>query len=122
MSRELYAWARRVCWVVDHGSSNAGAASVQRMPDAWPTADLMHPARPRILAQPDRDLLLHHAAQGDQAANFTGLDAVGLEQRLLALENRYSTTASPFDWRYTKHDLTASVNRLGTHESLSSAA
>lgn len=36
-------------------------------------------------------------------ANFADLPT--LEQRLLAFENRYNATASPFNWRYTKADL-----------------
>jgi hypothetical protein len=31
-----------VFWVVDNGSSHAGQASVQRMRQAWPTAELVH--------------------------------------------------------------------------------
>jgi transposase len=42
MTREPYASAKRVFWVVDNGSSHNGQASVDRMQNAWPTAELVH--------------------------------------------------------------------------------
>ena len=42
MTIEPYASARRVFWIVDNGSSNAGQASIDRMNTAWPTATLVH--------------------------------------------------------------------------------
>jgi len=42
MTAEPYASARRVFWVVDTGSSHAGAASIRRMALAWPTVTLVH--------------------------------------------------------------------------------
>ncbi len=42
MTTEPYASARRVFWVVDNGSSHAGAVSIARMREAWPTAQLVH--------------------------------------------------------------------------------
>jgi transposase len=42
MTREPYASARRVFWVVDNGSSHAGQASIDRMRTTWPTATLVH--------------------------------------------------------------------------------
>lgn len=42
MNCEPYASARRVFWVVDNGSSHNGAASAQRMNDAFGNATLVH--------------------------------------------------------------------------------
>jgi transposase len=42
MTREPYASAKRVFWIVDNGSSHAGARSIDRMRSAWPTARLVH--------------------------------------------------------------------------------
>ena len=53
-------------------------------------------------------------------ANFADLTV--LEQRLLDFEARYNATAKPFDWRYTKADLNAYLERLAAHEPLSPAA
>jgi len=42
MTVEPYASAKRVFWVVDNGSSHAGARSIERLRTAWPTAELVH--------------------------------------------------------------------------------
>ena len=42
MTTETYASATRVFWVVDNGSSHAGQASIDRMNQAWPSAELVH--------------------------------------------------------------------------------
>jgi len=52
--------------------------------------------------------------------DFTDLTA--LEHRLLGFEDRHNTTASPFNWRYTKADLNAYLGRLTIHEPLTPAA
>jgi transposase len=120
MTQEPYASARRVFWVVDNGSSHAGQASVQRIREAWPTAVLVHlPIHASWLNQIE---IYFSIVQRKviKPANFTDLTA--LERRLLGFEARYNATASPFNWRYTKTDLNAYLDRLATHESLSPAA
>lgn len=120
MTREPYASARRVFWVVDNGSSHNGQASVQRMREAWPNAVLVHlPIHASWLNQVE---IFFSIVQRKviKPANFT--DLLALEQRLLEFEIRYNATASPFDWRFTKTDLNAYLERLATHESLSPAA
>jgi hypothetical protein len=42
MASEPYASARQVFWVVDNGSSHRGAASVRRLAQDWPRAQLVH--------------------------------------------------------------------------------
>ena len=53
-------------------------------------------------------------------ANFADLAA--LKERLLAFQTRYTATASPFNWRYTKADLNAYLQRLAAHDPLNPAA
>jgi hypothetical protein len=120
MTREPYASARRVFWVVDNGSSHAGQASLERIRQAWPTAELVHlPVHASWLNQIE---IYFSIVQRKviKPANFADLDA--LEQRLLAFETRYNATASPFNWRYTKNDLTAYLKRLAAHDPLNPAA
>jgi transposase len=120
MTREPYASARRVFWVVDNGSSHAGQASVDRMREAWPTAELVHlPIHASWLNQVE---IFFSIVQRKviKPANFT--DLLDLEQRLLAFQARYNSTASPFDWRYTKDDLNTYLARLAAHDTLSPAA
>lgn len=114
MTQEPYASARRVFWVVDNGSSHAGQASIQRMHDAWPTAELVHlPIHASWLNQIE---IYFSIVQRKvvKPANFT--DLTDLEHRLLRFETRYNDTAQPFNWRYTKTDLNAYLDRLAAHE------
>ena len=62
--RALRLSAERVFWVVDNGSSHRGQASIDRMSTGLADRDPGPPARPRLLAEPGRDLLLHPATQG----------------------------------------------------------
>ena len=120
MTQEPYASARRVFWVADNGSSHAGQASIERIREAWPTATLVHlPVHASWLNQIE---IYFSIVQRKviKPANFADLDS--LEQRLLSFQDRYNTTASPFDWRYTKTDLNAYLKRLAAHEPLSPAA
>ena len=114
MTTEPYASADRVFWIVDNGSSHRGRASVTRMSKAWPTAQLVH--------------LPVHASWLDQVEIFfsilqrkvltpndlTDLDV--LTARILAFQDRYNATATPFDWRFTRTDLDRLLQRIAAHE------
>ena len=114
MTTEPYASADRVFWVVDNGSSHRGRASVTRLSKAWPTARLVH--------------LPVHASWLNQAEIFfsilqrkvltpndlTDLDA--LAARILAFQDRYNATATPFNWCFTRADLDRLLQRIAAHE------
>jgi hypothetical protein len=116
MTTEPYASADRVFWVVDNGSSHRGRASVTRLSKAWPTARLVH--------------LPVHASWLNQAEIFfsilqrkvltpndlTDLDA--LAARILAFQDRYNATATPFNWCFTRADLDRLLQRIAAHEPL----
>jgi transposase len=114
MTTEPYASARRVFWIVDNGSSHNGQPSIDRMTAAWPNATLVHlPIHASWLNQVEIyfSILQRKAIS---PSDFENLDA--LAERILAFEERYNTTASPFDWTYTTTDLNAYLDRLNTHE------
>ena len=46
-------------------------------------------------------------------ADFADLDA--LAQRLSDFQPRYNTAAKPFDWRFTRADLTDLLRRIDAH-------
>ena len=120
MTTEPYASARRVFWVVDNGSSHAGQASIERMRQAFPNAVLVHlPIHASWLNQIEIYFSILQR-KVIKPANFADLAA--LEDRLLRFEARYNATATPFNWRYTKTDLNAHLERLAAHESLNPAA
>jgi hypothetical protein len=45
-----------------------------------------------------------------------------LSERIIDFQNRYNTTATPFDWTYTRDDLNAFLRRLDLHHTPHSAA
>jgi hypothetical protein len=115
MTTEPYAHAERVFWVVDNGSSHRGRASIDRMSAAWPTARLVH--------------LPVHASWLDQIEIFFSIlqrkvltpndltDPDALAARVLAFQDRYNATATPFDWKFTRTDLDRLLERIAAHES-----
>lgn len=120
MTQEPYASARRVFWVVDNGSSHSGQASIDRIRKAWPTAELVHlPIHASWLNQIE---IYFSIVQRKVVKPGDFTDLAALERRLLGFQDRYNATASPFDWRYTKADLNAYLQRLASHEPLSPAA
>ena len=114
MTSQPYASAERVFWVVDNGSSHRGQRWVDRMREAWPTAQLVH--------------LPVHASWLDQVEIYFSIlerkvltpndltDPDALADRVLAFQTRYNATATPFDWKFTRADLDRLLDRIATHE------
>lgn len=114
MTSEPYASARRVFWVVDNGSSHNGAASVQRMTEAWPTAQLVHLPIHASWLNPVEIFFSIVQRKIVKPQNFPDLEV--LAQRLLAFQDRYNLSAHPFKWRYTRKHLNQLLERLAAHE------
>jgi transposase len=113
MTQEPYASARRVFWVVDNGSSHAGNTSIVRMRKAWPRVTLVHlPVHASWLNQIE---VVFSVIQRKiiKPVDFADLDA--LAQRLTDFEPHYNRAATPFDWRFTRADLTDLLRRIGAH-------
>jgi hypothetical protein len=114
MTTEPHATARRVFWVVDNGSSHAGAVSRTRMSQAFPNAALVHlPIHASWLNQVE----IYFSVVQRKVINpvdFADLDA--LADRLLRFQDRYNQAAKPFDWRFTRADLNTLIRRLATHD------
>jgi transposase len=122
MTTEPYATADRVFWVVDNGSSHRGQASIDRMTETWPTARLIHtPVHASWLYQCE---VYFSVVQRKVVTPNDFYDLTDVENRLTAFQDLYNLAARPFNWKYTKNDLTALLARIATHESdaLSAAA
>lgn len=120
MTTEPYASARRVFFVADNGSSHRGQASVDRMAKAWPTAKLVHlPIHASWLNQ--IEIYFSIIQRKVLAPNdFHDLDAVA--DRLIAFQDYWQATGTPFDWKFTRTDLNDLLVRIDTHEPLAAAA
>ncbi len=113
MSTEPYASARRVFWVVDNGSSHAGQKAAERMQQAWPNAQLVHlPVHASWLNQIE---IVFSIVQRKVVKPQDFQDLEELEQQLLAFQDRYNATATPFDWKFTGKDLRRLMERIDTH-------
>jgi DDE superfamily endonuclease len=84
MTSAPYAWARRVFWIVDNGSSRRGQPSVDRLQSRWPTLRLIHlPIHASWLNQVE---IYFSVAQRKLLTPNDFHDLDELETRLLAFE------------------------------------
>ena len=112
MSRPPYNRARRVFWIMDNASIHRGQRCVDRFRQQWPAAQVLHtPIHASWLNQVEvyfsivqRKVLTPN--------DFPDLDH--LERRLLEFERYYEDIASPFKWKFTRHDLRNVLRRLPT--------
>ncbi|HSM43634.1 MAG TPA: IS630 family transposase [Acidimicrobiia bacterium] len=110
MTTEPYASARRVYWVVDNGSSHRGQAATLRMRQAWPTARLVHlPIHSSWLNQIE---IYFSILQRKVLTPNDFTDLAHVEARIHAFADLYQNTATPFEWRFTRRDLTDLLHRL----------
>jgi transposase-like protein len=114
MSREPYASANRVFWVVDNGSSHRGQPAIERLAERFPNAIMVHtPVHASWLNQVEiyfsiiqRKLLTPN--------DFT--DTAVIEKRLHDFETSYNAAARPFRWRFTTSNLAELMERIDQHE------
>jgi transposase len=104
----------RVFWVVDNGSSHRGAAAVKRMSNAYPNAILVHtPVNASWLNQVEVYFSLL------QRKVLTPNDSTNLQElalRIRLYEELTNQEPRPFDWKFTKYDLFALLQRLAQRE------
>jgi len=114
MTREPYASADRVFWIVDNGSSHRGQAAIDRLAEQYPNAIMVHtPVHASWLNQ--IEIYFSIVQRKVLSPNdFTDIDAIS--DRLSAFENRYNQTAQPFKWKFTTTDLTELLTRLDNHK------
>ncbi len=110
MTQEPYRSARRVFWVVDNGSAHRGQRAIARLQATWPTLHLVHtPIHASWLNQ--IEIYFSIVQRKVLTPNdFASLAAV--EDRLLRFQEHYQAIARPFEWRFTRYDLLALLNRL----------
>ena len=114
MTKQPYRSARRVFWIVDNGSSHRGQRAMVRLQETWPTLTLVHtPVHASWLNQVEiyfsivqRKILT--------PSNFRSLDE--LKRCLLRFQDYYQLVASPFEWKFSRRDLAALLDRLAAHE------
>ncbi len=120
MGTEPYASARRVFWVVDNGSSHRGQAAARRLRERHRRIRLVHlPVHSSWLNQ--IEIFFSIVQRKVLTPNdFTDLGEV--ERRLLAFERRYEEAAKPFEWKFTRADLSRLMKRLAERDGQRSVA
>lgn len=110
MTRSPYREARRVFLIVDNGSSHRGEKSRHRLQGRYPNLVLVHgPVHASWLNQ--IEVFFSIVQRKVLTPNdFPSLEV--LEQRLLAFQAHYETIAKPFEWRFTRHDLSVLLSKL----------
>jgi DDE superfamily endonuclease len=114
MTRQPYASAKRVFWIVDNGSSHRGKTAINRLTTRFPNAVMVHtPVHASWLNQVE---IYFSVLQRKVVSpnDFTTLDQV--EQRLTEFEQRYNATAHPFQWKFTPTDLDDLLARIDQHQ------
>lgn len=114
MTREPYASAKRVFWIVDNGSSHRGQAAIDRLAKRFPHAVMVHtPVHASWLNQVE---IFFSVVQRKVVSPNDFTDLAEVEQRLAEFEKRYNATAKPFGWKFTRDDLHDLLTRISHHE------
>ena len=114
MTKEPYASARRVFWIVDNGSSHRGQRSVERLEGRWPNLRLVHlPVHASWLNQIE---IFFSIVQRKvlEPNDFEGLSV--LARTLNEFEQHWNEVAEPFEWSFTRDDLAELMERLAARE------
>ena len=110
MSREPYKSARRVFWIMDNCSTHRGQRAVDRLRSQWPNVLLVHtPVHASWLNQ----IEIYFSIVQRKVLTPNDFKSLSeLEQRLLAFQQRYQETASPFQWTFTRKDLATLLAKI----------
>lgn len=110
MTKEPYASAKRVFWIVDNGSEHRGKASIKRLEGRWPTLILVHlPVHASWLNQVE---IYHSIIQRKLLDPNNFQSTAELARSLNEFEHHYNEIAKPFDWNFTRQDLAELLDRL----------
>ncbi|MDB6066122.1 MAG: putative transposase [Pedosphaera sp.] len=110
MVQEPYRSARRVFWIIDNGSSHRGRRCVERLQSRYPNLQVVHgPIHASWLNQIEIyfPILQRKVVTPN---DFASLDR--LADRLERFERHYEIIAKPFEWKFTRDDLTKLMQRL----------
>lgn len=112
MSQEPYRSAARVFWILDNGSAHRGQECVKRLQARWPSIIPVHtPIHASWLNQVE---IYFSIVQRKVLTPNDFVSLAQLQAALLDFQDRYERAAAPFQWTFTRKDLTELMNRLRT--------
>ena len=114
MTKEPYASAGRVFWIVDNGSSHRGEASVRRLEGRWPNLILVHtPIHASWLNQ----IEIYFSIVQRKVLTPNDFDSLAsVARRLNEFEQLYNEIAEPFGWKFTRQNLNEWLARLAEQQ------
>jgi len=120
MRQEPYRSARRVFWIMDNGSSHRGHTCIKRLQQRWPTIIPVHtPVHASWLNQ----IEIYFSIVQRKVLTPNDLRSLTqLQERLLNFQSHYETVARPFQWKFTRGDLSKLLFKVHAHEMLARAA
>lgn len=114
MSQPPYGDAQRVFWIIDNGSSHRGTRCVHRLQAAYPNLVPIHgPVHASWLNQIE---IYFSIVQRKVLTPNDFPSIAALENRLMGFQEYYQQIAAPFQWRFTRDDLHALMNRLNDED------
>ena len=110
MNREPYASAKRVFWIVDNGSSHRGQKAIKRFRSKWPKIVLVHlPVHASWLNQIE---IFFSILQRKVLTPNDFASLIDLREAIYAFEKRYEKIAKPFEWKFSRNDLSKMMKKL----------
>lgn len=110
MRQEPYRSARRVFWIVDNGSSHRGQRAANRLQSKWPNIVLVHtPVHASWLNQIE---VYFSIAQRKLLTPNDFPSLAALKTDLMRFQQHYEKTAKPFEWTFTRRDLSNLLGKL----------
>jgi DDE superfamily endonuclease len=110
MSQEPYRSARRVFWIMDNGSGHRGQKAIARLRTQWPT---LVPVHTPIHASWLNQVEIYFSIVQRKVLTPNDFASLGeLDDRLLRFQDRYQQIATPFQWMFKRHDLTALMEKI----------
>lgn len=110
MIQQPYVSAKRVFLIVDNGSSHRGQRSIDRVQTKWPNIVLVHlPVHASWLNQ----IEIYFSILQRKVVTPNYFHCVqALAQTITEFQKRYEQSAKPFEWKFTKEDLSILLKKL----------
>lgn len=110
MSQPPYCTASRVFWILDNVSSHRGEACRQRLQSRWPKLEVVHtPVHASWLNQVE---IYFSVVQRKVLTPNDFSSLAQLEDFLLRFQEHYQEVAKPFQWKFTRKDLSRLLAHL----------
>ena len=110
MSQEPYLSAKRVFWILDNGSSHRGQPCINRLQQRWPRIVVVHlPVHASWLNQ----IEIYFSIVQRKVLTPNDYDCLeAVERTLFQFQEHYERIAKPFEWKFTRTDLTNMLKKV----------